>query len=178
VLSNCLFTINLSAQSLSDQQLLEYVLNCLEQHDTLPSQICFEITETAAIANLSSAMEFINTLRNMGCRFALDDFGSGLSSYGYLKNLNVDFIKIDGNFIQDIEKDDLNQAFVTSISQIAGIMGIQTIAEFVENEASAEFLRETGITYLQGHWLGKPRPIEGLLYHTETDPQRHLIHTI
>lgn len=178
VLSHCLFTINLSAQSLSDQQTLDFVLSCLEQHDTLPSQICFEITETAAIANLSSAMEFITTLRGMGCRFALDDFGSGLSSYGYLKNLNVDFIKIDGNFIQNIEKDELNQAFVTSISNIAGIMGIQTIAEFVENEASADFLKATGITYLQGHWLGKPRPIEGLLYHHDTDPQRHLIHTI
>ena len=178
VLSSSLFTINLSAQSLSEHQVLDHVLHCLDKYDTPPSQICFEITETAAIANLSSAMEFISTLRNMGCRFALDDFGSGLSSYGYLKNLNVDFIKIDGNFIRNISEDKLNQAFVTSISQIARIMGIQTIAEFVESEASAEFLKATGITYLQGHWLGKPRPIEGLLYHTDTDPQRHLIHTI
>ncbi|MBD3669955.1 MAG: EAL domain-containing protein [Gammaproteobacteria bacterium] len=178
VLSNSLFTINLSAQSLSDQQSLDYVLHCLQKYDTQPSQICFEITETAAIANLSSAMEFISVLRHMGCRFALDDFGSGLSSYGYLKNLNVDFIKIDGNFIRNIDEDNLNQAFVTSISQIAGIMGIQTIAEFVETEAAADFLKETGINYMQGHWLGKPRPIEGLLYDNETDPQRHLIHTI
>lgn len=158
-----LYTINLSAQSLCNESFLSHVIQCLDENKLMPELICFEITETAAIANLTSAMTFISTLREMGCMFALDDFGSGLSSYTYLKNLHVDFLKIDGSFIRNIENDELNQAFVRSIQQVADIMGIATIAEYVETEKCARFLTECGVGYLQGHGLGKPRPIAGLL---------------
>ncbi|MDH5185354.1 MAG: EAL domain-containing protein, partial [Gammaproteobacteria bacterium] len=158
-----LFTINLSAQSLSDESFLQHVIHCLQKYQIQPDLICFEITETAAIANLTSAMTFITTLREMGCKFALDDFGSGLSSFSYLKNLHVDFLKIDGSFIRNIESDVLNQAFVRSIQQVADIMGIATVAEYVETEQCASFLTECGVGYLQGHGIGMPRPIEKLL---------------
>ena len=162
-ISGNLFTINLSAQSLSDESFLKYVILCINENKIEPSLICFEVTETAAIANLTSAMTFISTLRKMGCKFALDDFGSGLSSFSYLKNLHVDFLKIDGSFIRNIEGDELNQAFVRSIQQVANIMGIATVAEYVETELCANFLKDCGVGYLQGHGIGKPRPIEELL---------------
>lgn len=158
-----LFTINLSAQSLSNESFLNHVIQCIGDNHIVPELICFEVTETAAIANLTSAMIFISTLREMGCKFALDDFGSGLSSFSYLKNLHVDFLKIDGSFIRNIEDDELNQAFVRSIQQVANIMGIATVAEYVETAECASFLKECGVGYLQGHGIGKPRPIEELL---------------
>ena len=128
-----------------------------------PSQICFEITETAAIANLGSAIHFIKTLKARGCRFALDDFGSGLSSFAYLKTLPVDFLKIDGLFVKDIVDDAINLAMVKSINEIGQVMGKRTIAEFVENESTLEKLKEIGIDYAQGYGIGRPLPIDNMV---------------
>jgi EAL domain-containing protein (putative c-di-GMP-specific phosphodiesterase class I) len=152
--------INLSAQSLGEQELLELIMSKFDEGNIPPEKICFEVTETAAIANLASATQFIRTLKERGCRFALDDFGSGLSSFAYLKNLPVDFLKIDGVFVQNVVEDPIDLAMVKSINEIAQAMGKQTVAEFIENEAILEKLREIGVDYAQGHYIGQPRPIE------------------
>ncbi len=125
--------------------------------------ICFEITETIAIANLAKAVHLIKELKRRGCRFALDDFGSGLSSFAYLKNLPVDYLKIDGNFIVDIVDDPIDFAMVRSINEIGHVMGINTIAEYVENEKIATKLREIGVDYLQGYAISIPLPINDYL---------------
>ena len=122
--------------------------------------MCFEITETAAISNLSAASEFMHELRKLGCRFALDDFGSGLSSFGYLKNLPVDYLKIDGTFVRDMHTDDVNHAMVSAIQQLGNILGIETIAEFVENDSIVEMLSELGVDYAQGYAIAMPKPLE------------------
>ena len=125
-------------------------------------KICFEITETAAIANLSYATNFINDLQEKGCFFSLDDFGSGLSSFGYLKNLPVDFLKIDGLFVKDILDDKVDLAMVRSINEIGHVLGKKTIAEFVENTEILDLLRTLGVDYAQGYGIGKPVPLEDL----------------
>jgi len=154
--------INLSAASLGKRSLLTYVIDEMEQTGVEPGKICFEIAETAAIANLSSAKVFIEALKARGCRFALDDFGS-VSSFTYLKSLPVDFLKIDGVFIKDILTDPLDLAMVESINQIGHVMGKQTIAEFVEDAAILQRLWEIGVDYAQGYGIGKPRPLDDLL---------------
>lgn len=154
--------INLSGQSLCDDRFLNFVVDELSQAGVRPSQICFEITETAAIANLSRAMRFISTLKGMGCRFALDDFGSGLSSFTYLKNLPVDYLKIDGAFIKDMMSDPIDYAMVQSINQIGHVMRIQTIAEWVESEITLDELKKIGVDYAQGYAVGVPLPWEPL----------------
>ena len=158
-----LCAINLSGHSLVDQTFLEFVLEKFSEGQVAPAQICFEITETAAIANLSSATRFITTLKARGCRFALDDFGSGLSSFAYLKTLPVDFLKIDGLFVRDIVDDPINLAMVKSINEIGQVMGKRTIAEFVENQATLEKLTEIGIDYAQGYGIGRPLPIDNMV---------------
>ena len=130
------------------------------REDKVPGMICFEITETAAIANLDAATEFIHELKRQGCRFALDDFGSGLSSFSYLKNLPVDYLKIDGSFVRGIETDEIDHAMVGSIHQLATLMGIKTIAEFVENDGILHALADIGIDYAQGYGIAKPRPLQ------------------
>ena len=125
--------INLSGQSLVDNNFLELITSQLSKSRVAASKICFEVTETIAISNLTAAIKFISELKTIGCRFALDDFGSGLSSFGYLKNLPVDFLKIDGMFVKDIVNDPIDYAMVRSINDIGQVMGMQTIAEFVEN---------------------------------------------
>ncbi|MEA3546406.1 MAG: EAL domain-containing protein [Thermodesulfobacteriota bacterium] len=155
-----LCSINLSGLSLSNKTFLPFVIEKLEASGIPPRKICFEITETVAIANLSSAIVFISSLRKLGCRFALDDFGSGLSSFAYLKNLPVDFLKIDGLFVKDILDDPMDLAMVKSINEIGHVMGKQTIAEFVENNAILEKLKEIGVDYSQGYGIGRPRPID------------------
>lgn len=127
------------------------------------AKICFEITETAAIANLNVAQKFILALQQMGCKFALDDFGSGLSSFAYLKNLAVDYLKIDGMFIKEIVSDEITHAMVKSINDIGHVMGMQTIAEFVENEAVEVIVRELGVDYAQGYGIEKPQPLSDIL---------------
>ena len=122
--------------------------------------VCFEITETAAVANLRSAQHFIHTLRRHGCAFALDDFGSGLSSFAYLKRLPVDYLKIDGRFVKDIVTDAMDHAMVEAINQLGHIVGVRTIAEFVENDAILERLQQLGVDYAQGFGIHKPEPLE------------------
>ena len=158
-----LFAINLSGQSLCDDQFLDFVVSHLRHSGISPGQICFEITETAAIANLARATEFIARLKDMGCRFALDDFGSGLSSFGYLKSLPVDYLKIAGNFIQDIVVDPVDHAMVDAINQIGHVMGLLTIAESVENSAILARLRELGVDYAQGFGVHVPMPLAEVL---------------
>jgi len=157
------FSINLSGQSLGDEKLLEFIVSQLVRSRIEPVNICFEITETAAIANLNRAHHFIARLKKMGCRFALDDFGSGLSSFGYLKSLPVDYVKIAGDFITDMVEDAVDYAMVDAIAQIGHVMGLATVAESVESEAVVARLREVGVDYGQGLGLDRPRPLFDVL---------------
>ncbi|MDX2350924.1 ammonium transporter [Stutzerimonas xanthomarina] len=156
------YSINLSATSLGEESFLEFVLSAIERHRIPPNCLCFEITETAAIANLSRAMTFMKGLKAVGCSFALDDFGSGLSSFGYLKTLPVDYLKIDGSFVRDIDQDPIARAMVASINNIGHEMGLSTVAEFVESAAILECLQEIGVDYVQGYHLGRPGPLSEL----------------
>ncbi|MHB1677910.1 MAG: EAL domain-containing protein [Sulfuriferula sp.] len=153
------FSINLSGATLGDETVLQFIQEVGKQFAIDYREICFEITETVAIINLSKATAFIKDLKKLGCRFSLDDFGSGLSSFGYLKNLPVDFIKIDGSFVKDMASDPIDRAMVEAINQIGHVMHIQTIAEWVENKATLVLLREIGIDYAQGYHIGKPVPV-------------------
>jgi diguanylate cyclase (GGDEF)-like protein/PAS domain S-box-containing protein len=155
--------INLSALSVSNDTFHSFVVEQLQTYDIPPEKICFEITETVAISNLSSAIRFINALKNLGCQFALDDFGSGLSSYAYLKNLPVNILKIDGVFVKDILEDKVDLATVKSINEIGHVMGHKTIAEFVENQDILEKLREIGVDYAQGYGIAMPQPLSDLV---------------
>ena len=152
-------SVNLSGQSLNEDSFHEFLETVLDKYDIEPTWLTLEITETATVANFSKATRLITAMKAHGCRFALDDFGSGLSSFSYLKNIPVDFIKIDGSFVRDIINDETDFAFVRSINQIASIMGLKTIAEYVENERIAAKLAEIGVDYIQGHFIGKAIPI-------------------
>ncbi len=158
-----LFAINLSGQSLGDEKFLEFVLQQFSQRHVNPSSLCFEITETAAIANMARARDFIARLKAMGCRFALDDFGSGLSSFGYLKTLPVDYLKIAGGFIESMGEDPVNLAMIDAINQIGHVMGLLTIAESVENNLTLNKLRDTGVDYAQGRGIDTPKPLHQVL---------------
>ena len=153
-------TINLSGHSLNDEHFLEFVTDRLAQSGIDGEKICFEITETAAVANLTQAVHFIRTLKLNGCRFALDDFGSGMSSFAYLKNLPVDFLKIDGNFVRDIIDDPIDFAMVEAVNKVGHVMGIKTIAEFVENDEVLEHLKKIGVDYVQGFGIAIPKALE------------------
>ncbi len=152
--------INLSGTSLADEEFLDFIQEQFKQSPVPPEKICFEVTETAAIANLTRAKTFMQVLKTQGCRFALDDFGSGLSSFAYLKTLPVDYLKIDGSFVKDIAEDEVSLALVRSINDVGKVMGKQTIAEFVENEAILEKLCEIEVDYAQGYGVAHPAPIE------------------
>lgn len=156
-------SINLSGQSLNDELFADFVLKTLERYPVPVEKICFEITETGTIANLSHALKFINKLKSFGILFALDDFGSGLSSFGYLKSLPVDYLKIDGLFIRDISTDEIDLAMVKSINEIGHIMGKKTIAEYVEDKDCLERLRSLGVDFVQGFGIAKPEPFQDLL---------------
>jgi len=151
-----IFTVNLSGMSLGDKTFLPFVIDQFENSDVDPGRICFEITETAAITNLSLAMGFIAEIKRHGASFALDDFGSGLSSFNYLKNLDVDFIKIDGAFVRDIDKDLVSYTMVESICHLSRVMGLETIAEFVETESILRKLTDLGVDYVQGYGIHRP----------------------
>ncbi len=156
---DCLYTINLSGASLNDDQFLGFLKEQFALHQVSPQDICFEITETVAISNLSKAAHFIRELKQLGYCFALDDFGSGMSSFSYLKHLSIDYLKIDGNFVKNIASDPIDRAMVECINRLGHVLGIQTIAEFVENEAILEKLLELGINYAQGYSIAKPYPL-------------------
>jgi diguanylate cyclase (GGDEF)-like protein len=157
-LTSC--SVNLSGHSLGNDEFLKYIVEKLEKGTVLPSSICFEITETVAISKLSNATRFMEVLKGIGCYFALDDFGSGVSSFGYLKNLDVDFLKIDGMFIRDMVNDPIDLEMVRSINEIGHVMGKKTIAEFVENKETLACLKKLGVDYAQGFHVGKPRAVK------------------
>lgn len=159
-MDNCLLSINLSGQSLGDESFLDFIINELRSLNIPSHSICFEITETAAISNYSNALKFITRLRKEGCYFSLDDFGSGLSSFGYLKNFPVDFLKIDGSFVKDMIDDPIDYAMVVAINQIGHVMNIKTIAEFVENHDILKKLETIGVDYAQGYGIARPMPLE------------------
>ncbi len=155
-----LCSINLSGQSLADSDFLRFVLCELEGKQIPPEKICFEITETAAIADLSHATRFIEALRTLGCRFALDDFGTGFSSFAYLKNLPVDFLKIDGSFVVGLLEGRFDLGVIRSIVELSRLAGKRTIAEFVENDLVLRKLEQIGVDFAQGYAVGRPRPLE------------------
>jgi EAL domain-containing protein (putative c-di-GMP-specific phosphodiesterase class I) len=138
---------------------MQFIIKELNESTIPPEKICFEVTETAAIGNLMKATRFMSILRNLGCRFSLDDFGSGMSSFAYLKELPVDYLKIDGIFVKDIADDPIDYAMVKAINEMGHVMGKETVAEFVEKEAILWKLREIGVDYAQGYAIAKPRPL-------------------
>ena len=154
-----LCSINLSGQSLGDEKFLPFVVDQFQMSGLDATKICFEITETAAIASYSQANRFINALKELGCKFALDDFGTGLSSFGYLKHFPVDFLKIDGSFVKEILHDPIDREMVRSINEIGHLTGKQTIAEFAENEEIITMLRGMGIDYAQGYGVSEPKRV-------------------
>jgi diguanylate cyclase (GGDEF)-like protein len=151
-----LLFINLSGATINDETFLDFVQRQFIEFNIPPEWICFEITESVAITNITNTIPLFTKLRDLGCKFALDDFGSGLSSFGYLKHLPVDFVKIDGGFVQDITSDPIDRAMVEAINKISHVMGLQTIAEFVETKEILEVLRELEVEYAQGYLLGQP----------------------
>ncbi len=157
------YAINLSGQSLNEKDFLDFVHAELVNFDVPAECICFEVTETAAVRNMGKAVEFMGSLRDIGCSFSLDDFGAGLSSFGYLKSLPVDYLKIDGGIVKDIVTDETSAAMVTAINHVGHTMNLRTIAEFVENDAIKLRLKEIGVDYVQGYAIGKPEPFAGRL---------------
>src|ERR1700761_1861167 len=149
--------INVSGQTLGDVQFLEFVVECLDSTGVTPSQVCFEITETAVVANLDHARRFVGVLHGMGCQFALDDFGSGVGSFSNLKNLPMDYLKIDGSFMRNLEKDSVNQAMVTAMIRLARTLNFKVIAEQVEDVATLDTARRMGVDYVQGYAVGRPQ---------------------
>lgn len=154
------FNINISGASLNTDSFLDFVCEELDKYGVPPHVLCFEITENSAVSNFVNSSKFIGKLKSMGCSFALDDFGSGLSSFTYLKYLPVDYIKIEGTFIRDIVNNPIDYAMVSSINEMAHVMGMKTIAEYVESEEIYNCLKDIGIDYLQGFWLGKTEVLE------------------
>lgn len=154
-----LYSINLSGGSVNDPSLYDYILEQFTRYSISPEYICFEITETAVIANLSNAQLFIRKLKEIGCKFSLDDFGSGLSSFAYLKELPVDYLKIDGIFVRDIATNAVNRAMVKAINEVGHVMGLRTVAEFVGDEGALRIVREIGVDYAQGYAMGHACPL-------------------
>jgi len=157
------FFINLSGDTLGDRELAQFIIQGIRESDVPPERIGFELTETAAVSNLSRANQLIGELRRIGVSFGLDDFGSGVSSFAYLKALNVDYLKIDGLFVANVASDPVDYEMVSAINRIGHVMGKRTVAESVEQTGVLEKLREIGVDYAQGYALGMPVPIDELL---------------
>lgn len=158
--TDVVISINLSGNTVSDPYILDFIKNELDKSRLDPRSVCFEITETAAISSITKAINVIKDLKEIGVKFALDDFGSGLSSFGYLKDLPVDYLKIDGAFVKNMVNNEKDRAIVRSINEVAKVMGMQTIAEFVENDEILEILKEIGVDYAQGYGIGKPERVD------------------
>lgn len=156
-----LCAINLSGQTVDDEAFADFVIGLLRTHGVPPHKLCFEITETAAISNMAHVVSFIEKLRAVGCRFALDDFGAGMASFGYLKNLPVDILKIDGSFIRNLDSDRLSHSIVRAVTDIGHQLQLQVIAEWVDNPTVMETLRTLGVDFAQGYFVHQPEPIAG-----------------
>lgn len=167
-----IYTVNLSGASFNDEQFLSFLQEQFAYYQIPPPMICFEVTETFAISNLNKAIQFIHALKQLGCSFALDDFGSGMSSLTYLKNLPVDYVKIDGYFVRNILEDPVNAAMIEAINKLTHAIGLQTIAEFVENEQILQKLQELGVDYVQGYGIAKPTPLVGNLINMSIAKQK------
>ncbi len=152
-----MYSINLSGMSLNDDGMFDHIVHQFSEHGVEPRQICFEITETAIIANLPKAQDFMARCRQLGCLFSLDDFGSGLSSFAYLRSLPVDFLKIDGVFVRDIANNRIHRAMVKAINEVGHEMGIRTVAEYVEDDLTLDVIRQLGVDYAQGYAVGRLR---------------------
>ena len=164
--------INLSGTSLSEDRFLDFVIDELKKQDLPAGAICFEITETAAISNLSRVVHFMQTLKKLGCKFSLDDFGSGLSSFTYLKNLPVDYLKIDGQFISNVADDNVDESMVKAIHEVGNAMGIETIAERVESKQVLEKLGSLGVEFAQGYYIARPTSVASFEPWDERGAQR------
>jgi EAL domain-containing protein (putative c-di-GMP-specific phosphodiesterase class I) len=156
-----LFAVNLSGTSLNDQSFVDFVLQSVGE-PAIAAALCFEITETAVVTSLSNARVLMSELKARGCKFSLDDFGTGVSSFVYLKSLPVDFLKIDGQFISHITQDPVNRSMVEAIAKVGRALGIATVAECVESEAVLKELRRIGVDYVQGFHLATPLPVAQL----------------
>jgi EAL domain-containing protein (putative c-di-GMP-specific phosphodiesterase class I) len=163
------FSINLSGQSLSDDDILDFIDEEIKDSGIATQRLCFEVTESAAVSNLKKAQIFIDALRERGYRISLDDFGAGLSSFAYLKNFNVDTLKIDGSFIRDITDNRISESMVAAITQVAKVMELETVAEYVETEETRKLVTKLGVDYAQGHAVGKPVPLDEALNQLAAD---------
>jgi EAL domain-containing protein (putative c-di-GMP-specific phosphodiesterase class I) len=156
------FEVNLSATSVTDPEMLDFIEQTIAAAKVEPGRLIFEITETAAIVNVSQAKLFVHGLRNIGCEFAIDDFGAGFASFYYLKHLDFDYLKIDGEFIAELATSDTNQLVVRSVAEIARGLGQRTVAEFVDQASTLELLYEYGVDYAQGYFTGRPLPVKDI----------------
>jgi EAL domain-containing protein (putative c-di-GMP-specific phosphodiesterase class I) len=160
--ADCMLLLNLSGNSLADEDFVDFLTDQLATISLPLSRLCFEIAEASAISNLRSIGDSIKRLRKLGCRVSLDDFGSGLSAFGYLKNMQVDYIKIDGGLVRDMLHDPVDAAMVRAINEIGHVVGVETIAECIETGEVMDALRELGVDYGQGHSIATPRPVNEL----------------
>ncbi len=157
------FAINLSGQSLGDDDFLEFIEQEIDSSNLSATSLCFEITESAAVSNFEKAQSFIDQLKKKGCKISLDDFGAGLSSFAYLKNFAVNTLKIDGGFIRDITENRISESMVAAITQVAKVMELKTVAEYVETKACLGLVEALGVDFAQGHYIGKPIPLDSAL---------------
>lgn len=170
--SGTVFAINLSGQSLGDNEIQRFIEGELDSSGVPATSICFEITESAAVSNRAKAQAFIDELHKRGCKFSLDDFGAGLSSFAYLKNFKVDTLKIDGSFIRDITENRISESMVAAITQVAKVMELDTVAEYVESKETKALVAKMGVDYAQGHAVGLPQPLQEVLARFSSSSRR------
>jgi EAL domain-containing protein (putative c-di-GMP-specific phosphodiesterase class I) len=164
-----MFSINLSGRSIGSQSFHKFLHDSLTNSNIDIEKLCFEITETAVVDNVEKSVEFINSIKQLGVKFSLDDFGTGLSSFSYLKQFPVDYLKIDGEFVRDIIEDDKSYVFVRSMTEVGHALDMKVIAEFVESDTMFNKLREANVDYIQGYQVGKPVSIQTLVEDDLTD---------
>jgi EAL domain-containing protein (putative c-di-GMP-specific phosphodiesterase class I) len=171
-LGEVMFSINLSGRSIGSQTFHKFLRESLEASSINMNSLCFEITETAVVDNVERSVEFINSIKELGVKFSLDDFGTGLSSFSYLKQFPVDYLKIDGEFVRDILEDDKSYVFIRSMTEVGHCLDMKVIAEFVESDTMFDKLREANVDYIQGYTVGKPVSIQTLLSVDEPGKQK------